>query len=189
MEEGPGAPVRRRWQTGSALGPSRQPLEGRAHEALALGRPLRGPSIEHFERFPQVRRVREGRQVKRRNRGRSPIKDSPAELGVGWLAIAHESDVVAPELDLTAAVEIGRRFQELGEPSAGELDEAITQLMGGDKTGKHEFGAIYDLAATTKNTGKPIGEWNSMEIRCGASARKQLNSILVTVRTTPSSSS
>ncbi|MCH2183875.1 MAG: DUF1080 domain-containing protein [Mariniblastus sp.] len=40
------------------------------------------------------------------------------------------------------------------------------QVMGGDKTGKHQFGAIYDLASTTKNAGKPTGQWNQVEIRC-----------------------
>ena len=40
------------------------------------------------------------------------------------------------------------------------------QVMGGEKTGKHEFGAIYDIASTTKNTGKPAGEWNTLEIAC-----------------------
>jgi hypothetical protein len=40
------------------------------------------------------------------------------------------------------------------------------QVMGGDRIGKHEMGAIYDLAATTKNTGKPTGEWNTLEIGC-----------------------
>ena len=40
------------------------------------------------------------------------------------------------------------------------------QVMSGKKTGKHEFGAIYDLASTTKNNGKETGEWNSVEIRC-----------------------
>lgn len=40
------------------------------------------------------------------------------------------------------------------------------QVMAGTKTGKHEFGAIYDLASTTKNNGKETGEWNSVEIRC-----------------------
>jgi hypothetical protein len=40
------------------------------------------------------------------------------------------------------------------------------QVMSGTKVGKHEFGAIYDLAATTKNTGKETGEWNTVEIRC-----------------------
>ncbi|APZ96189.1 3-keto-disaccharide hydrolase [Fuerstiella marisgermanici] len=40
------------------------------------------------------------------------------------------------------------------------------QVMSGDKTGKHEFGAIYDLASTTKNAGKETGEWNAIEIRC-----------------------
>ena len=40
------------------------------------------------------------------------------------------------------------------------------QVMSGTKIGKHEFGAIYDLAASTKNTGNDTGEWNSVEARC-----------------------
>jgi hypothetical protein len=40
------------------------------------------------------------------------------------------------------------------------------QVMSGIKTGKHEFGAIYDLASTTKNNGHKTGEWNSVEIKC-----------------------
>ncbi len=40
------------------------------------------------------------------------------------------------------------------------------QVMNGTNIGKHEFGAIYDLVATTKYAGKKIGEWNTVEIRC-----------------------
>jgi len=40
------------------------------------------------------------------------------------------------------------------------------QVMSGAGVGKHQFGAIYDLAATTKNAGKETGEWNTVEIRC-----------------------
>ena len=40
------------------------------------------------------------------------------------------------------------------------------QVMSGDKVGKHQFGAIYDLVSTTKNAGKETGEWNTVEIRC-----------------------
>ena len=40
------------------------------------------------------------------------------------------------------------------------------QVMSGKDVGKHEFGAIYDLVATTKNAGKETGEWNTLEIRC-----------------------
>ena len=40
------------------------------------------------------------------------------------------------------------------------------QVMAGDKTGKHQFGAIYDLVATNKNPTKGTGEWNQVEIRC-----------------------
>ncbi|MCA9109205.1 MAG: DUF1080 domain-containing protein [Planctomycetaceae bacterium] len=40
------------------------------------------------------------------------------------------------------------------------------QVMAGKNTGKHEMGAIYDLVSTTKNAGKPTGEWNHIVIRC-----------------------
>lgn len=40
------------------------------------------------------------------------------------------------------------------------------QVMSGTEVGKHQFGAIYDLTATTKNAGKETGEWNAVEIRC-----------------------
>jgi hypothetical protein len=40
------------------------------------------------------------------------------------------------------------------------------QVMGGKGTGKHQFGAIYDLAGTTENAGHDLGEWNTMEILC-----------------------
>ena len=40
------------------------------------------------------------------------------------------------------------------------------QVMSGKKTGKHQFGAIYDLVATTKNTGKGLGDWNTVESKC-----------------------
>jgi hypothetical protein len=40
------------------------------------------------------------------------------------------------------------------------------QVMSGKGTGKHDFGAVYDLAPTSKNMGKPTGEWNAVEIKC-----------------------
>jgi len=40
------------------------------------------------------------------------------------------------------------------------------QVMSGTNVGKHEFGAIYDLTATTKNAGRETGEWNAIEIKC-----------------------
>ena len=38
--------------------------------------------------------------------------------------------------------------------------------MSGSGTSKHDFGAIYDLAANSKNMGHDTGEWNSVEIKC-----------------------
>ncbi len=50
------------------------------------------------------------------------------------------------------------------------------QVLSGKETGKHEFGSIYDLAATKKNRGKPTGEWNSVEITCrGPKIKVKLN--------------
>ncbi len=50
------------------------------------------------------------------------------------------------------------------------------QVMSGEGTGKHDFGAIYDLASTSKNAGKPTGEWNTVEIRCeGPKIQVQVN--------------
>jgi len=40
------------------------------------------------------------------------------------------------------------------------------QVMSGTGTGKHDFGAIYDLVAPSRNAGKPRGEWNTVEITC-----------------------
>ena len=40
------------------------------------------------------------------------------------------------------------------------------QVMAGKGTGKHAMGAIYDLVGTTKCSSYPIGEWNSVEIKC-----------------------
>ncbi|NOY40947.1 MAG: DUF1080 domain-containing protein [Planctomycetes bacterium] len=40
------------------------------------------------------------------------------------------------------------------------------QVMSGKGTSKHDFGAIYDLMATTESAGKATGEWNTVEITC-----------------------
>ncbi|MEO2048870.1 MAG: DUF1080 domain-containing protein [Pirellulales bacterium] len=40
------------------------------------------------------------------------------------------------------------------------------QVMSGLEKGKHQFGAIYDLAANTVSAGKPTGQWNHVEITC-----------------------
>ena len=54
------------------------------------------------------------------------------------------------------------------------------QVMAGQGTGKHQLGAIYDLAATTKNAGKEAGEWNTIEIECrGPHIRVKVNEELV----------
>jgi hypothetical protein len=40
------------------------------------------------------------------------------------------------------------------------------QVMAGNGTGKHDMGAIYDLAGPTKAASRGTGEWNAFEITC-----------------------
>ena len=54
------------------------------------------------------------------------------------------------------------------------------QVMSGTGTGKHAFGAIYDLVATSKHAGNDRGEWNTVEIMCqGPKIEVQVNGALV----------
>ncbi len=40
------------------------------------------------------------------------------------------------------------------------------QIYGGKSATMHDFGAIYDLVAPSKNATLAIGQWNTVEIRC-----------------------
>jgi len=40
------------------------------------------------------------------------------------------------------------------------------QVMAGRGTGKHDMGAIYDLAAPSKAAGHENGQWNMVEVKC-----------------------
>lgn len=54
------------------------------------------------------------------------------------------------------------------------------QVMSGKGVGKHQFGAIYDLAANSTNAGKETGQWNQVEIRCfGPSINVKVNGVEV----------
>ena len=53
------------------------------------------------------------------------------------------------------------RVGNLKDPVNTGLEIAIDDTTG---TGVHDSGAIYDLVAPTKNTQKPVGEWNHMTI-------------------------
>ena len=40
------------------------------------------------------------------------------------------------------------------------------QVMAGNGTGKHDMGAIYDLAGPSKAASNGTGKWNTFEIKC-----------------------
>ena len=65
-------------------------------------------------------------------------------------------------------------FFRVEEPADPVNTGFEVQVMGGNQTGKHEFGAIYDLEPNKVAAGKPTGQWNHVEITCRGS-RIQVN--------------
>jgi hypothetical protein len=64
------------------------------------------------------------------------------------------------------------RTGDAKDPVQTGIEIQVFDSAGKDKMSKHECGAIYDLVAPTKNTMKPAGEWNHMEITCDKSKIK-----------------
>ena len=58
------------------------------------------------------------------------------------------------------------RTGEAKDPVQTGIEIQVLDSAGKEKMSKHDCGAIYDLVAPTKNTMKPVGEWNHMEITC-----------------------
>ena len=55
------------------------------------------------------------------------------------------------------------RIEDLENPVHTGLE---MQILGGKDAGLHQFGAIYDIVPSTKNTSKGDGEWNHVELMC-----------------------
>lgn len=55
------------------------------------------------------------------------------------------------------------RCSDLADPINTSLE---VQVLGGDGTSMHDFGAIYDLVAPLKSASRGAGEWNTIEVRC-----------------------
>ena len=69
------------------------------------------------------------------------------------------------------------RVGNLKDPVHTGLEVAIDDTTG---TGVHDTGAFYDLVAPSKNTQKPVGEWNHMTITAkGAKIAVILNDVEV----------
>ncbi len=52
------------------------------------------------------------------------------------------------------------------DPVQTGIEIQVLDSAGREKPGKHDCGSVYDLVAPSKNTMKPAGEWNRMEITC-----------------------
>lgn len=57
-------------------------------------------------------------------------------------------------------------FVRVGDPEDPVYTGFEVQVHTGEGTRMHDFGAIYDLVAPSKNMSKGAGEWNHVEIRC-----------------------
>jgi hypothetical protein len=58
------------------------------------------------------------------------------------------------------------RTGNMKDPVQTGIEIQVLDSAGRAKPGKHDCGSIYDLVAPSKNTMKPAGEWNRMEITC-----------------------
>ena len=52
------------------------------------------------------------------------------------------------------------------DPVQTGIEIQILDSAGKEKPSRHDCGAIYDLVAPSKNTMKPAGEWNHIDITC-----------------------
>jgi len=52
------------------------------------------------------------------------------------------------------------------DPVQTGIEIQVLDSAGKEKPNKNDSGSIYDLVAPTKNTMKPAGEWNHIEITC-----------------------
>jgi 3-keto-disaccharide hydrolase len=57
-------------------------------------------------------------------------------------------------------------FFRMGNPKDPVQSGFEVQVMNSKGKGRHDFGAIYDLVAPSKNNLKPTGQWNAVEIKC-----------------------
>jgi hypothetical protein len=68
------------------------------------------------------------------------------------------------------------RTANLKDPVQTGFEIQVFDSAGKEKVGKHDCGALYDIAAPTKNAAKPAGEWNRLEITAnGAKVSVVLN--------------
>lgn len=61
------------------------------------------------------------------------------------------------------------RWSDLKDPVNTGIEMQVLDSYGNSPAGKHDCGAIYDIAAPSKQACKPAGEWNTVVITCDKS--------------------
>jgi len=120
-----------------------------------------------------------------KNNNGKPIKTAVEDGAIqtykcGGYVLMHERQfedfILRCDVKLSAPKTNSGIFIRLSNPKNPVQNGFEIQVMGGSGTGRHDFGAIYDLVAPSKNMGRPIGEWNSVEITCrGAKMSVRVN--------------
>ena len=110
-----------------------------------------------------------------RNNNGKPIKTEVEDGAIqtyksGGYIVMHEREfgdfVLRCDVKLSKPKTNSGIFIRVSDPKSPVQNGFEIQVHGGKGTGMHSFGAIYDLAAPTKNMNKPIGEWNQVEVIC-----------------------
>ncbi|MGI9244690.1 MAG: 3-keto-disaccharide hydrolase [Verrucomicrobiales bacterium] len=110
-----------------------------------------------------------------RNNNGKPVKTGVEDGAIqtykcGGYVLMHEREfgdfILRCDVKLSKPKTNSGIFIRMSNPKSPVQNGFEIQVMGGSGTGRHDLGAIYDLVAPSKNMGRPVGEWNSIEIKC-----------------------
>lgn len=106
------------------------------------------------------------------------INPHGAASGMAYTKEKYGNFTVACDFKVSAKCNSGFFFRtaNMKDPVQTGFEVQVFDSAGKEKVGKHDCGALYDIAAPTKNPMKPAGEWNHLEITAnGAKVAIALN--------------
>ncbi|MDA2924209.1 DUF1080 domain-containing protein [Acidobacteria bacterium AH-259-L09] len=68
------------------------------------------------------------------------------------------------------------RMTDVRDPVQTGIEMQVLDSYGKENVDKHDFGAIYDIQAPSKNAARPAGQWNDVSLTCrGSKIQVDLN--------------
>jgi hypothetical protein len=94
-----------------------------------------------------------------------------AKGGMVYTKERYGNAVIACDFKISKGCNSGVFFRtgNMKDPVQTGFEVQVFDSAGKEKVGKHDSGALYDIVAPTKNTMKPAGEWNHLEISANGS--------------------